>query len=94
MTAMRRSVKLCQIIPREIYFMRHERRFNKLKYKDEPLFDNEGNYRATCHDLKTDIMILLDQAYVGTLKDDDDGFLICFDNGQRFRVSIEELDEE
>lgn len=74
--------------------MKHERRKRQLRYKDEPLFDDEGNYRATCHDVKTDIMILLDQAYVGSLEDDDDGFYIGFDNGQRFRVSIEEIDGE
>lgn len=74
--------------------MKHEKHKRQLRYKDEPLFDDEGNYRATCHDVKTDIMILLDQAYVGSLEDDDDGFFIGFDNGQRFRVSIEEIDGE
>ena len=76
------------------YDMRHEKRIKKLKSKDEPLFDDQGNYRATCHDLKTDFLILLEQYYVGNVKDEGDHFILSFDNGQRFRIDIDELDYE
>lgn len=80
--------------------------YNKLKHQKENYMtkDNEHifltetesaegnfNFKIEAGDLLFDLKVLLKEYYIATFTDDGKSLLINFNNGQKFKLSLEEI---
>lgn len=48
-------------------------------------------YRINAHDLLIDLKCLCKEFYVMTLTEDGNSLTLCFNNGQKFHLTVEEV---
>lgn len=51
----------------------------------------QAGYRASAESVAEEIKALLKEFFVGELQEEDHAFVLQFENGQRFRLCLEEV---
>lgn len=51
----------------------------------------QAGYRASAESVAEEIKALLKEFFVGELQEEDHAFILQFENGQRFRLCLEEV---
>ncbi len=55
------------------------------------VFDKQVEIKIDIFDLLSDLKVLMNEYYFATFESSEQSLVIGFDNGQRFRLSLEEI---